>query len=224
MPELTYHHICIPTNVPRPKEVYMPKYKAFASGYFLSPHGIEWMRFELDCSLPELVKTIPHIGFVVDDLEATLVGKEVVVEPISPTEGVTTATIVHDNAPIEFLQFHRPESEIWPHEAKREAMQELKYHHFGIPTDVVRPDDEYLASIKTYATGYLQNPYGVEWMRFEPTAPIAELIKTIPHVAFVVTDLEAAITDKKLLSEPSSPSKGVTVAMIVDNDAPIEFL
>ena len=61
-------------------------------------------------------------------------------------------------------------------------------------------------------------------MRFDPTAPLPELVRTIPHVAFVVTDLEAVISDKRLLGEPNSPSKGVTVAMIVDNDAPIEFL
>ena len=182
------------------------------------------MRFEPDCPLPELVKTIPHIGLVVDDLEATLADKDVVVEPSSPTDGATTATIVHNDAPIEFLQFHRPESEIWPHEAKIEAMQELKYHHFGIPTDVARPDDEYLATAKIYASGYLRNPYGVECMRFDPDSPVAELIKTVPHVAFVVTNLEATIADKRLLGEPSSPSRGITVAMIVDNDAPVEFL
>jgi len=153
MQELRYHHICIPTNVPRSGEEYNPKYRVYVSGYFLSPYGIEWMRFEPDCPLPEIVKTIPHIGFVVDDLEETLTDKEIVVEPDSPTEGVTTATIVHNDAPIEFLQFDRPESEIWPHEVKREAMQELKYHHFGVPTDVARPEDKYIASAKTYASG-----------------------------------------------------------------------
>jgi len=224
MPELKYHHICIPTSVPRPHEEYNPKYKVHASGYFLSPYGIEWMRFEPDCPLPELVKTTPHIGFVVDDLKATLADKEVVVEPISPTEGVTTATIVYNDAPIEFLQFEGPESAIWPHEVKSETMQKLKYHHFGIPTDVARPEDEYIARAKTYASGYLQNPYGVEWMRFDPDSPVEELIKTVPHVAFVVDDLKEAIIGKELLGKLSSPSRGITVAMIADNGAPVEFL
>jgi len=224
MPELKYHHIGIPTDITRPDENYSERYKMFTSGYFQSPYGIEWLRFEPDCPLPEVVKTIPHIGFVVDDLEATIADEEVVVKPSSPIEGVTTATIVYNDAPIEFLQFDRPESEIWPHQAKIEAMQKLKYHHFGIPTDIPRPEDKYIPKYKTYASGYLQNPYGVEWMRYDSTAPLHELVKTVPHVAFVVDNLEAAIADKELLGEPNSPSKGITVAMIVDNDAPVEFL
>jgi len=61
-------------------------------------------------------------------------------------------------------------------------------------------------------------------MRFDGDSPVEELIKTVPHVAFVVTDLEAAIAGKELLGELSSPSKGITVAMVVDKGAPVEFL
>ncbi|UCH42165.1 MAG: hypothetical protein JSW16_04885 [Dehalococcoidales bacterium] len=224
MPELRYHHIGIPTSVPRPDEEYSEKYKTYTSGYFQSPYGIEWMRFEPDCPFPELVKTVPHVAFIVDNLKATITDKEVLVGPVSPAGGVTTATIVHNGAPVEFIQFDRPESGIWPHSAKKEAMLELKYHHFGIPTDTPRPEDEYLAEYKTYASGYIQNPYGVEWMRFEPSFSLPELVKTVPHVAFVVDNLKKAIAGKVLLGEPDSPSKGVTVAMIVDNGAPVEFL
>ena len=68
--------------------------------------------------LPELIKTVPHVAFVVDDLAAALAGKEVIVPPSSPAEGVKVAFIVDNGAPIEFLQFDKPESEIWPHETK----------------------------------------------------------------------------------------------------------
>ena len=158
------------------------------------------------------------------DLKAALGDKEVLVAPGTPTDGVTTATIVHNGARVEFLQFDRPESEVWPHELKRRAMQKLTYHHFGVPTNTPRPEDRYLPKAKAYASGYLENPYGVEWMRFEPSSPVHELVRAVPHVAFVVDSLEEAITGKELLGEPSSPSRGITVAMIVDNGAPIEFL
>ena len=224
MSELTYHHICIPTNVARPGEEYNERLKVHASGYFQSPYGIEWMRFEPECPLPDLLKTVPHIGFVVQDLEAALADNELLVTPASPTDGVTTATVVYNGAPIEFLQFDGPESEVWPHELKRRTMQRLSYHHFGVPTNVSRPEDRYLPKAKAYASGYLENPYGVEWMRFEPSSPLRGLIKTVPHVAFVVDDLEEAIAGKEALGDPSSPSGGVTVTMIVDNGAPIELL
>jgi hypothetical protein len=75
------------------------------------------MKFDPDCPVPELVKIVPHVAFVVDDIQMAIAGKQILIEPNSPTEGVTVAFIV-DNSPIEFLQFDGPEFEIWPHESK----------------------------------------------------------------------------------------------------------
>jgi hypothetical protein len=100
----TYHHLGIPTEIPRKGETYLEAFKMFVSGYEASPYGIEWMRFEPDSPLPELVKTVPHIAFEVDDLEAEIAGKEILIEPNSPSAGITVAFIVHNGAPIEFLQ------------------------------------------------------------------------------------------------------------------------
>ena len=61
-------------------------------------------------------------------------------------------------------------------------------------------------------------------MRFEPEAPVPDLVRTVPHVAFEVDDLSAEIAGKEILIAPNSPSPGVTVAFIVENGAPIEFL
>jgi len=115
-----YHHIGIPTDIPREGEVYLERFKMYASGFETSPFGVEWMRYEPDCPLPELVKTVPHIAFVVDDLEAALVGREILIEPNSPSEGVTVAFIVHNGAPIEFLQFDSPQHEVWPGSALKD--------------------------------------------------------------------------------------------------------
>ena len=100
----------------------------------------------------------------------------------------------------------------------------LKYHHIGIPTEIPRENETYLPEYKMYVSGYEENPYGVEWMRFEPEAPLPELVKTVPHVAFEVDDIEAAIKGKEVLIPPNSPSQGIIVAFIVDNGAPIEFI
>jgi len=102
-----YHHIGIPTDMPRAGEVYLEKFRMFASGYETSPYGVEWLRFEADSPTPELVRTVPHVAFEVDDLGAAIAGKELLIAPNSPSEGVTVAFIVDDGAPIEFLQFDR---------------------------------------------------------------------------------------------------------------------
>ena len=100
----------------------------------------------------------------------------------------------------------------------------MKYHHLGIPTDIPRKGETYLEKFKVFATDHESNPYGIQWMRYEPGSPLPELVKTVPHVAFKVDNLEKALEGKEILIEPNSPSEGVTVAFIVDDGAPVEFL
>ena len=98
------------------------------------------------------------------------------------------------------------------------------YHHVGIPTTEPRDGERYLAEFRMYVSGYETSEYGVEWMRFEAGSPVPDLVQQVPHVAFEVEDLAAAIAGREILIPPNHPSPGVTVAFIVDNGAPIEFL
>jgi hypothetical protein len=99
-----------------------------------------------------------------------------------------------------------------------------KYHHCGIPTKIPRPGEEYLPAFRMYVSGFEFDPYGIEWMRFEENCPLPELIQTVPHLAFVVDNLEKALDGKEILSGISTPSDGVRVAMILNNGAPIELM
>lgn len=76
----------------------------YVSGYEQSPYGVEWMRFEAESPLPQLVQSVPHVAFEVDHLEDEWVGHEILIEPNSPSPGIRVAFIVHDGAPIEFLE------------------------------------------------------------------------------------------------------------------------
>jgi hypothetical protein len=102
-----YHHLGIPTTVPKEGEVYIGKFKAYISGFDTSPYGVEWMRYEPDSPVPALVKAVPHVAFEVDDLAGEIAGKEILIEPNCPSEGVTVAFIIHNGAPIEFLEFDK---------------------------------------------------------------------------------------------------------------------
>lgn len=100
----------------------------------------------------------------------------------------------------------------------------MRYHHIGIPTDEVRPNEKYLEHLKLFVSGFETSEYGIEWMRFEKDCPISEIIKKIPHIAFEVDNLDSAIEGKELLGEVSSPGKGIRVAMIIENGVPVEFI
>ena len=73
-------------------------------------------------------------------------------------------------------------------------------------------------------SGFETSPYGIEWIRFDPDCAVSDLIRTVPHIAFEVDDLDSALTGQTLLGDVGSPSEGVRVAMILDNGAPIELL
>lgn len=99
-----------------------------------------------------------------------------------------------------------------------------RYHHIGIPTSQPRPGERYIKHLKIFIVGHENSEYGVEWMRFEADAPVPELVRQVPHVAFEVSDLASELVGREILIAPNSPSDGVRVAFIVENGAPIEFL
>ena len=104
---MKYHHTGIPTKNELKDEVHLGHLKMFVSGYGKNPYGVEWMRFEDDAPYPELVKTVPHVAFEVEDLTTAIAGKNVIIEPNSPSPGVLVAFIEDNGAPIELLQIDR---------------------------------------------------------------------------------------------------------------------
>ena len=101
-----------------------------------------------------------------------------------------------------------------------------KYHHLGIPAKGKLTDAVYLPHLKFSVKGFETSPFGIEWMEFDEDCPLNELIKTVPHIAFVVDDLDFELKTKgfNILSQPSSPMESVRVAMIEHNGAPIELM
>ncbi|MDH3524916.1 MAG: hypothetical protein OES32_15140, partial [Acidobacteriota bacterium] len=110
---------------------------------------------------------------------------------------------------------HRQAHEPPPVVAKRG----WRYHHLGIPTAVQRPDEIYLEELKLHVSGFPTSPHGIEWMRFDEDSPLHPLIKTLPHVAFEVEDLDAALEGEEIIHPPGSPSAGVRAAMIAVDGA-----
>lgn len=102
-----YHHLGIPTKMIMPGEKYLPQYKFYVSGFIHSPFGIEWMRFEKDSPIDQLIQVVPHVAFEVKDLDYELINHDlkVITAPNSPADGIRVAMIVHNGAPIELIEF-----------------------------------------------------------------------------------------------------------------------
>ena len=99
-----------------------------------------------------------------------------------------------------------------------------RYHHCGIPTSEVREGERYLPQFGMYVSGFPDSEFGIEWMRFEEGSPIHDIIQRLPHLAFVVDDLDAALEGRDVLTWPNAPSCSVRVAMILENGAPVELM
>jgi hypothetical protein len=98
------HHFGIPTAIERENETYLEGGKLFVTDAAASPNKIEWLRFEEDSPMPELLKTASHIAYKVQDIQKEMEGKPILLEPFSPMPGLTVAFIIEEGLPIELMQ------------------------------------------------------------------------------------------------------------------------
>src|SRR5215831_7047651 len=99
-----------------------------------------------------------------------------------------------------------------------------RYHHIGIPHTQPRAQEHHVAHLGVHVSGFETSPYGIEWIRFEPHCDVPAIVRTVPHIAFAVDDLDEAVKGKEILIAPNEPSAGVRVAFILHDGAPVELL
>ena len=100
----------------------------------------------------------------------------------------------------------------------------MKFNHIGIPTAGSFDGEIPLPHLKMTVSDHQANPFGIQWQRYWEDALYPDLVKTVPHVAFEVDDLTAALKDQRVIIEPNSPSRGVMVAFIEVSGAPVELM
>ena len=101
---MKYNHIGIPTTSTFDGEIPLPHLKVTVSDHQNNRFGIQWQRYWDGAPYPDLVKTVPHVAFEVDDLADAIRDKKVIIEPNSPSTGVLVAFIEVNGAPVELMQ------------------------------------------------------------------------------------------------------------------------
>lgn len=155
-----YHHVGIPTEEPLADETYLSRFGLYKSGFETSPFGIEWMRYDPESPVHELIKRIPHIAFEVDDLDHELAsrGLEILTPPNSPGEGIRVAMVLHNGAPVELIEFKR-NNDITIRElgtGEVSCLEDFMYDAIFIPEGVERPAREiiHLPELACYFQGF----------------------------------------------------------------------
>ncbi|WP_298488199.1 hypothetical protein [uncultured Maribacter sp.] len=98
------------------------------------------------------------------------------------------------------------------------------FSHIGIPTTEEKDWDGFYEPGKIHYTEFDKDEYKVEWVKFDEDSPMPEMMKTLPHVAYLVNDIEEALVGRQILVETFSPGEGVKVAFIVHKGSPVEFM
>lgn len=107
-----FHHLGIPVN----DEKYAGVFSEKVGMYTLDNPGsfrIQWHRFVGDSPLHELIKTVPHVAFKVDNLADAIDGEDIILGPFEPIDGFYVAMINDSGVPIELIQSSLDDDEIW---------------------------------------------------------------------------------------------------------------
>jgi hypothetical protein len=101
---------------------------------------------------------------------------------------------------------------------------EYEFHHLGVPTHDVKPNERYNSQFGFYTSDSECALVRIQWHRFDADSCLDPVLQTIPHPAFKVSDLNAALGGHTVLLGPYEPIEGFRVAIIEDGGMPIELI
>ncbi len=101
----TLNHIGIPTPIAREGETYNPDMRLYLTDFANSPNKIEFLRFEPESTMPEILKTHAHLAYVVDDFESEMEGKPVIMPITKLSDELSIAFVEEEGVAIELMKY-----------------------------------------------------------------------------------------------------------------------
>ena len=100
-----------------------------------------------------------------------------------------------------------------------------KFDHIGVVTTRKQPSESWVEATRVWVTSPRAHPYNIEFLRFEPDSPVTGPLRTDPHVAYRVDDVESAIEGHDVVLEPFDVAVGFLKVAFVDvGGALVEFM
>ena len=99
-----------------------------------------------------------------------------------------------------------------------------QFHHVGVITDDPQPDEIHVSETKVHVTNPNENPYRIEYLRFEPDSPVTGPLRNLPHIAFKVPKLEPEMEGHEVLLGPFEPMDNLRVVFVMVDGAVFEFM
>ncbi|MCT4509416.1 MAG: hypothetical protein N4A48_11815 [Tepidibacter sp.] len=102
---MEFMHIGVVTDKVQKDEIYAEDIKVYITEPEASEFKFEYLRFEENSPLPEIMQKNPHVAFKVDKLEDYLEKNQVIVEPFMADENLKIAFIIKDGLILELMQY-----------------------------------------------------------------------------------------------------------------------
>ena len=110
-------------------------------------------------------------------------------------------------------------------EAYVQQFDRSRFDHIGVVTTRKQPDESWVEATRVWVTSPRAHPYNIEFLRFEPDSPVTGPLRTDPHVAYRVDDVERAIEGHDVALEPFDVAGGfLRVAFVDVGGALVEFM
>jgi hypothetical protein len=103
-------------------------------------------------------------------------------------------------------------------------MQQLIFDHVGITAYEPMPGEDWVEQSRCWVTNPRNHPEHIEFLRYEPDSPVPELLKTNPHIAFRVDDIEPHIKGQEILIPPFVVGGFVQAVFIRKHNTIFEYM
>ncbi len=104
MASAKFHHFGVPTAVKAENEIFIEGAGVHVTDPESHPYGIEFLRFDPDSQMPDILKTKCHAAFRVENLETALKDQNVLIAPFDATDTIRVAFITDGDALIELME------------------------------------------------------------------------------------------------------------------------
>lgn len=102
---LVFDHVGITTTIKQPNEDWVEQSRVWVTNPRNHPEHIEFLRYETDSTVPEVIKNNPHVAFRVENVDALIGGQEIIIPPFEVGGFVRVVFIRKYNTIFEYMQY-----------------------------------------------------------------------------------------------------------------------
>lgn len=109
----TFDHIGLSTTIRQPNERYVARTKVWVTDPKLHPFSVEWLRYEEDSRVPDLLRGACHVAWHVDDIARESIGLKVILPPFDSVAGHRVGFFqTEDGAIVELMEYTQEKSDV----------------------------------------------------------------------------------------------------------------